>query len=77
MEVVQNTNEFLSIAGKFSQPIENDLFGESVEKDIKTLSSYKKILAKMKIQQILHEIRWATEINFILPQRLAANFVSI
>ena len=56
-------NEVLSSAGKRSQPDEDDLFGQSVGKDLKTLSPYKKSLAKMKIQQILHEIRWAAEEN--------------
>ena len=61
LEVVQNTNEFLSNVGKRSQADEDDLFGQSVGKELKTLSPYKKSLAKMKIQQILHEIRWAAE----------------
>ena len=58
MEVVQNTNEFLSTAGKRSLPDEDDLFGKSVGKELKKLSPFKKSLAKMKIQQMLHEIRW-------------------
>ena len=61
LEVVQNTNEILSNVGKRSQADEDDLFGQSVGKELKTLSPYKKSLAKMKIQQILHEIRWAAE----------------
>ena len=60
MEVVQNTNKFLSTAGKRSQPDEDDLFGQSVGKELKNLSPFKKSLAKMKIQQMLHEIRWGT-----------------
>ena len=59
LEVVQNTNEFISTAGMRSQPDEDDSFGQSVGKELKTLSPYKKSLAKMKIQQILHEIRWS------------------
>ena len=59
LEVVQNTNQCISKAGLSSQLDEDDLFGQSVGKDLKTLSPYQKSLAKMKIQQILHEIRWS------------------
>ena len=38
IEVVQNTNKFLSNAGKRSQADEDDLFGQSVGKELKTLS---------------------------------------
>ena len=61
IEVVKNTNEFLSNVGKRPQADEDDLFGQGVGKELKTLSPYRKSLAKMKIQQILHEIRWAAE----------------
>ena len=59
LEMVQNTHHFISKAGLSSQLDEDDLFGQSVGTELKTLSPYQKSLAKMKIQQILHEVRWS------------------
>ena len=64
--MVQNTNQFISKAGLSSQLDEDDLFGQSVGKELKTLSPYQKSLAKMKIQQILHEIRWSVVENELI-----------
>ena len=61
IDVVHTSNEFLSLAVKCSQPDEDYLFGQSVGKDLKTLSPNKKHLATMKIQLLLHKIRWAAE----------------
>ena len=60
LEVVQSMNEFRSKARKQSLPDEDDLFGQNVGKELKNLFPFKKSLAKMKMQQMLHEIRWAT-----------------
>ncbi len=61
MKVLQGTNEFISSVSKKGELDEDDLFGQSIGKELKHLSDYQKSLAKVKIQQVLHEVRWNLE----------------
>ena len=61
MKVLQNTDEFLSSASQREQPDEDDLFGQSVGKQLKKLTPYQRSLAKLKIQLVLHEVAWQQE----------------
>ena len=65
MEVLQGTNEFISSVAKKGELDEDDLFGQSIDMELKKLSEYKKSLAKMKIQQAMHEVRFSSEPNLI------------
>ena len=58
MRVLKNTNEFISSASQNDELDEDDLFGQSVGKQLKNLNAYQKSLAKLKIQQVLHEVTW-------------------
>jgi len=48
-------------AGNKQEPDADELFGQSVGKELKELTDYQKSLAKLRIQQVLHEIRWERE----------------
>ncbi|XP_065054394.1 transcription factor Adf-1-like [Rhopilema esculentum] len=61
MKVIENTNQFISSASKREEPDEDDLYGQSIGKELKKLSAYQKSLAKLRIQQVLHEVRWSTQ----------------
>ena len=65
MEVLQGTNEFMSSIAKKGDLDEDDLFGQSIGMELKKLSEYKKSLAKMKIQQAMHEVQFSSEPNLI------------
>ena len=58
MRVLKNTNEFISSASQKEELDEDDLFGQSVGKQLKNLNPYQKSLAKLKIQQVMHEVAW-------------------
>ena len=58
MRVLKNTKEFISSASQKEELDEEDLFGQSVGKQLKNLNAYQKSLAKQKIQQVLHEVAW-------------------
>ena len=45
-EVVQNTNEFISIAGMHSQSVEENSSSQSIRMELKVLSPYKKSFVK-------------------------------
>ena len=65
MEVLQGT-EFISSVAKKGELDEDDLFFvQSIGMELKKLSEYKKSLAKMKIQQAMHEVRFSSEPNLI------------
>ena len=61
MTVLRNTNQFISTASQKGEMDEDELFGQSVGKQLKCLGSYEKSLAKLKIQQVLHEVAWQQE----------------
>eukprot|EP00795_Rhopilema_esculentum_P005645 gene5645-10873_t len=61
MKVIENTNQFISSASKREEPEEDDLYGQSIGKELKRLATYQKSLAKLKIQQVLHEVQWSTQ----------------
>ena len=65
MEMLQGTNEFISSVAKKGELDEDDLFGQSIAMELKTLSEYKKSLAKIKIQQAMHKMRFSPEPNLI------------
>ena len=61
MKVIENTNQFISSASKRKEPDEDNLYGQSIGKELKKLSAYQKGLAKLSIQQVLHEVPWITQ----------------
>ena len=61
MSVLENTYEFISSVSRREQPDEDDLFGQSVGKQLKKLNAYHRSLAKLKIQLVLHEVAWQQE----------------
>ena len=61
MSVLCSTSDFINTASKKGEADEDDLFGQSIGKELKKLTEYQKSLAKIKIQQVLHEVRWQEE----------------
>ena len=61
LNALESSNEFIKSASKKQEPDADDLFGQSIGKELKELTDYQKSLAKLRIQQILHEIRWERE----------------
>ena len=61
MSVLENTNKFISSVSRREQPDEDDLFGQSVGKQLKKLNAYQRSLAKLNIQLVLHEVAWQQE----------------
>ena len=56
MGYLRELNDFVAIATQHAEPDADDLFGQSVAKQLKTFSEYQKNLAKLKIQQVLHDV---------------------
>ena len=65
MKVIEDTNQFISSASKIEEPDEDDLYGQSIGKELKKLSAYQKSLTKLRIQQVLHEVRWSNLGNLV------------
>jgi len=61
LTALESSNEFIMSAGNKQEPDADELFGQSVGKELKELTDYQKSLAKLRIQQVLHEIRWERE----------------
>ena len=58
LNALENSNEFIMSASKKQEPDADDLFGQSIGKELKELTDYQKSLAKLRIQHVLHESRW-------------------
>ena len=61
MSVLRSTSDFINTASRKGETDEDHLFGQSIGKQLKKLTEYQKSLAKIKIQQVLHEVRWQEE----------------
>ena len=51
----------LKESNDFEEPDQDDLFWQSVGKQLKKLNEYQKSLAKINIQQVIHEVKWLSE----------------
>ena len=58
LTALESSNEFIMSAGNKQEPDADELFCQSVGKELKELTDYHKSLAKLRIQQVLQEIRW-------------------
>ncbi len=63
LKVIQVTNEFTEATSNRQEPDEDDLFGQCIGKQLKKLNEFQKSLAKIKIQQVIHEIQWQNNNN--------------
>ena len=70
MEVLQETNEFISSVAKKGELDEDDLFRQSIAMELKQLSEYKKSLAKMNISGILSKPSFNACPKLKLPKTL-------
>ena len=61
VKVLQTTDKFLYSASQREQPDEDDLFGQSVGKQLKIVTLYQRSVAKLKLQLVLHEVAWQQE----------------
>ena len=63
MNVLRNTNQFISTPSQKGEMDEDELFGQSARKQLKCLGSYQKSLAKLNISQVLHEVALQQELT--------------
>eukprot|EP00795_Rhopilema_esculentum_P005769 gene5769-11048_t len=56
LQALKESNDFIAAACNRQEPDEDDLFGQSVGKQLKKLSEYQKSLAKIKIQQVIMKL---------------------
>ena len=61
LNALESSNEFIMNASNKQEPDADEVFGKSIGKELKELTDYQKSLAKLRIQQVLHEIRWERE----------------
>lgn len=63
LKALQESNDFISMARQKAEPDEDDLFGQSIGKQLKNFNEYQRSLAKLKIQQVMYEVRWEHDPN--------------
>ena len=61
LNALESSNGFIMNASNKQEPDADEIFGKTIGKELKELTDYQKSLTKLRIQQVLYEMRWERE----------------